>query len=214
MRRLPVYLLLDTSGSMSGEPIEAVKNGMKILHSALRKEPQAMEIAFLSVITFDSDVRQVVPLTELSSFIPPEVQASGGTSMGGALELVVQCADREVTKNTPQEKGDWKPLVFLMTDGSPTDNVAKALPTFKAFKWGTVVACGAGHSVDTMVLQDIAGANVLMLDVADTQSISAFFKYVSTSIAVSSKKLDSGGSELKGIGDLPPPPPEISLLKF
>ncbi len=54
MRRLPVYLLLDTSGSMGGEPIEAVKNGVQVMISSLRQNPQAIETAFLSVITFDS----------------------------------------------------------------------------------------------------------------------------------------------------------------
>ncbi|MGH8473151.1 MAG: VWA domain-containing protein, partial [Gammaproteobacteria bacterium] len=64
MRRLPVYLVLDTSGSMSGEPIEAVKNGVQILVSTLRQDPYALETAFLSVITFDSSAKQVVPLTD------------------------------------------------------------------------------------------------------------------------------------------------------
>lgn len=52
MRRLPVYLLLDTSGSMTGEPIEGVKNGVQMLVSALRQDPYALETAFLSVIAF------------------------------------------------------------------------------------------------------------------------------------------------------------------
>ena len=46
MRRLPVFLVLDTSGSMSGEPIQAVKNGVQMLVSALRQDPQALETAF------------------------------------------------------------------------------------------------------------------------------------------------------------------------
>ena len=52
MRRLPVYLLLDTSGSMMGEPIEAVKNGVEILVSSLRQDPYALETAHLSIISF------------------------------------------------------------------------------------------------------------------------------------------------------------------
>jgi uncharacterized protein with von Willebrand factor type A (vWA) domain len=66
MRRLPVYLLLDTSGSMTGEPIEAVKNGVQVMISSLRQNPQAIETAFISIITFDSVAKQVVPLTDLA----------------------------------------------------------------------------------------------------------------------------------------------------
>ena len=50
MRRLPVYLLLDTSGSMYGEPIEAVKNGVQTLISTLRSDPYALETAYISII--------------------------------------------------------------------------------------------------------------------------------------------------------------------
>ena len=53
-RRLPVYLVLDVSGSMSGEPIEAVRMGLKQLLSDLQDNPQALETVWLSVITFGS----------------------------------------------------------------------------------------------------------------------------------------------------------------
>ncbi len=62
MRRLPVYLLLDTSGSMYGEPIEAVKNGVQTLISTLRSDPYALETAYISIITFNSTAQQVSPL--------------------------------------------------------------------------------------------------------------------------------------------------------
>ena len=59
MRRLPVYLLLDTSGSMMGEPIEAVKNGVDTLVSSLRQDPYALETAHLSIISFDTHAKQI-----------------------------------------------------------------------------------------------------------------------------------------------------------
>ncbi|MDR9778019.1 VWA domain-containing protein, partial [Rhizobium hidalgonense] len=73
MRRLPVYLLLDTSGSMHGEAIEAVKNGVQILLSTLRQDPYALETAYLSIISFDTTAKQLVPLTELAAFQAPEI---------------------------------------------------------------------------------------------------------------------------------------------
>ncbi|NMD01298.1 MAG: VWA domain-containing protein, partial [Bacteroidales bacterium] len=112
MRRLPVYLVLDISGSMAGEPIEAVKNGVQVLVSTLRQDPYALETAFLSVITFDSSARQVVPLTELSMFQMPDIQATGTTALGEALSLLANKVSTEVTKSTAEVKGDWKPLVF------------------------------------------------------------------------------------------------------
>jgi uncharacterized protein YegL len=211
MRRLPVYLVLDTSGSMLGEPIEATKNGVQTLLSSLRKDPHALETAYLSVITFSTDAHQVVPLTDLSSFQEPVLNAQGTTSLGEALILLSQCIDREVAKTTPEQKGDWKPLVFFMTDGQPTDDWQKGLNEFKKRKTGTVVACAAGTGADTNVLKQIT-ENVVMLDTADSGTISAYFKWVSSSITMSSKKVESTGSEVGSLSELPPPPPEVNVV--
>ncbi|MDR1451185.1 MAG: VWA domain-containing protein [Helicobacteraceae bacterium] len=210
-RRLPVYLLLDTSGSMSGEPIEAVKNGVQILHSTLRQDPYALETAYLSVITFDSSAKQLVPLTELSAFRQPSISASGTTALGEALSLLASRIESEVTKTTPEVKGDWKPLVFLMTDGSPTDNVQTGINALRGVKTAIVVACAAGSNADTATLKQITEV-VVSLDTADANTIKAFFKWVSASITTGSQRIDQGQKEIGGLDDLPPPPPEVNIV--
>ncbi|OUL70311.1 vWA domain-containing protein [Paraburkholderia hospita] len=211
MRRLPVYLLLDTSGSMSGEPIEAVKNGVQILVSTLRQDPYALETAYLSVITFDSSAKQVVPLTELSAFQTPNITASGTTALGEALSLLAARIDAEVGKTTAEVKGDWKPLVFIMTDGGPTDDWARGLEKLRKVRTGVVVACAAGQGADTNVLKQITEV-VVSLDTADSSTIKAFFKWVSASVSTGSQKVDQGQKEVTGLGDLPPPPPEVNVV--
>lgn len=211
MRKLPVYLLLDTSGSMGGEPIEAVKNGVQILASTLRQDPYALETAYLSVITFDSAARQVTPLTELAGFQPPSISASGVTELGAGLELLAERIEAEVSKTTADVKGDWKPLIFIMTDGAPTDDWAKGLARLKQVRTGMIVACAAGHGADTTVLKQITEV-VVQLDTADSNTIKAFFKWVSSSVSTGSQKIDQGQKEVAGLGDLPPPPPEVNVV--
>ena len=211
MRRLPVYLLLDTSGSMYGEPIEAVRNGVQVLVSTLRQDPYALETAYLSIITFDSSAKQVTPLTELSSFQEPSIDANGCTVLGEALSLLANCVDREVTKTTADVKGDWKPLVFIMTDGVPTDDLTKGLNEFKKRKFGTVVACAAGAGADTNTLRQIT-ENVVSLDTADSGTIKAFFKWVSASISTGSMKVEEAGQEVGSLSELPPPPAEVNIV--
>lgn len=211
MRRLPVYLLLDTSGSMYGEPIEAVKNGVQVLLSTLRQDPYALETAYLSIITFDSNAQQVTPLTELSAFQQPNLNASGCTALGEALSLLKKCADREVTKTTAEQKGDWKPLVFIMTDGEPTDDLNKGLAEFKKGKWGMVVACAAGAGANTDTLKKITEC-VVSLDTADSATIKAFFKWVSASVSSGSMKVEETGAEATKLSELPPPPPEVNIV--
>lgn len=211
MRKLPVYILLDTSGSMFGEPIEAVKNGLQVLTSTLTSDPYALETAYLSVITFDSNAKQAVPLTEIAAFQPPQLKASGCTALGEALELVSKCAENEVIKTTAEKKGDWKPLVFIMTDGEPTDDIRKGLQDFKNRKWGTVVACAAGAGANTNTLKQIT-ENVVSLDTTDSATIRQFFKWVSASVQANSVKVEEGGGEINSIGELPPPPPEVNIV--
>ncbi len=211
MRRLPVYLLLDTSGSMAGEPIEAMKNGVQVMISSLRQNPQAIETAFLSVITFDSTARQIIPLTDLASFQMVDIKASGTTSLGEALNLVSGCIDREVAKTTTEQKGDWKPLVFIMTDGIPTDNWQSGLSEYKKRKVAYTVACAAGSGADTNILKQIT-ENVVSLDTADSQGISKFFAWVTASIGVTSTKVEDSGKEVKGLNELPPPPSELNIV--
>jgi uncharacterized protein YegL len=211
MRRLPVYLLLDTSGSMNGEPIEAVKNGVQIMINSLRQNPQAIETAFISIITFDSSAKQVVPLTDLASFQVVDIKASGTTALGEALQLVSNCIDREVAKTTMEQKGDWKPLVFIMTDGIPTDNWQSGLSAFKQCKVAYTVACAAGSGADTAVLKQIT-ENVLSLDTADSQSIARFFTWVTASIGVTSTRIEDTGKEVIGLNELPPPPAELNIV--
>ena len=202
MRKLPIYLLLDTSGSMHGEPIEAVKNGVDMLVSTLLSDPYALETAYLSVITFDSAAQQLVPLTELPKFQAPQLQAAGCTALGGALALLAQRIDTEVTTTTAEQKGDWRPLVFIMTDGKPTDDLQFGLEQFRQRKTGMVVACAAGQITP----------NVVQLATADSSTIKAFFKWVSASISTSSKAVENAAKETTSFSELPPPPPEVNIV--
>lgn len=211
MRKLPVYLLLDTSGSMYGEPIEAVKNGVQVLVSTLRQDPYALETAYLSIITFNSSAQQVTPLTELSAFQQPTLEASGCTALGEALSLLASKVDVEVTKTTIDTKGDWKPLVFIMTDGEPTDDLSKGLEDLKKRKLGIVVACAAGQGANTNTLKRITEC-VVQLDTADSATIKSFFKWVSASVSAGSMKVEETCKEVGGLSELPPPPPEVNIV--
>lgn len=203
-RRLPVYLLLDCSGSMTGEPIEAVRQGVKALLSELKGDPQALETAYLSVITFDSSARQISPLKELMLFKEPQLSAGGATALGGALEVLIDCINNEVRKSTETQKGDWRPLVFILTDGAPTDieTFNNAVVKLKSVKAANIIACAAGSNADTTYLKQIT-ESVLMMNTLSAGDMAQFFAWVSSSVKMSSKSLDAvPGAAI----ELPPPP--------
>ena len=119
--------------------------------------------------------------------------------------------DQEVTKTTPEQKGDWKPLVFIMTDGVPTDDINKGITEFKKRKFGMVVACAAGQGADTNVLKQITEC-VVQLDTADSSTIKSFFKWVSASVSAGSMKVEETASDMNTMSELPPPPPEVNIV--
>lgn len=210
MRRLPVYFLLDTSGSMFGEPIQALNNALSGMVNTLRTDPQALDSLWLSIITFDREVKEIVPLTELVQFRLPEITCpqSGPTNTGAALAFVMDRVNKDILRGSETQKGDWKPLLFIFTDGKPSDIALyrEQIAEVKKFNFGAVVGCAAGHLANDALLKELTD-NVVHLDSADSQTLKAFFKWVSETIEQGNKSQGTGEAP-----KLPPPPDEITVV--
>lgn len=210
MRRLPVYMLLDTSGSMQGEPIEAVNSGMETLISALRQDPYALETVHMSVITFDADIKTIVPLTPLEDVVLPQITTprSGPTHLGLALEALGARMTADVLKGSDAAKGDWAPYLFIMTDGKPSDTqlYAEQCVAMRKLGFASIIGCAAGPKAREEDLKPLCD-HVVRLDTMDSNAFAKLFKWVSEVIASGNKSLGTNQNTR-----LPPPPPEINVV--
>ncbi len=202
--------MADVSGSMQGTPIESVKSGIRQLHRDLMGDPQAIESAYLSVLTFANSAQQLVPLTEVAAFNPPDLSASGNTHFGDGLRLLLEVFDRELVRTTAEVKGDWRPLVFILSDGAPTDTewpiYAQQL---RERRPANIIAVACGDQADTQVLKQVTESVIQMQDMSP-DAFKAFFRFVSASVKQTSAKV---GALSDGAGiTLPPPPPGITIV--
>lgn len=195
MRRLPVYLLIDTSESMVGPAIESVRTGLAAMLSALRKNPYALEMGALSIITFGGRAQKATSLTEVYAFQQPELDVKPGTTLGSAISILDQAISTEIVKTTPEQKGDYKPLVFVLTDGQPTDEWRSSFARFKRNNPSVIVyAIGCGDDVDFSILKELT-ENTYSMEQMDADAFAKLFVCISSSIQSASGAIGEQGKQ-------------------
>lgn len=190
MRRLPVFFVLDCSESMVGENLRKMEQGLQSIVAALRSDPHAIETVHLSVIAFAGVARTIVPLIELAAFYPPRLPLGGGTSLGAALDTLMHEIDHQVVRTTAECKGDWKPIVFLMTDGHPTDDPAPAIARWRKThaRAAQLVAVGMGRQTDFSALAHLT-EQVLLFEESRPDDFKRLIDWVSASVVARSQRL-------------------------
>ncbi len=204
MRRLPIYFLIDVSESMVGEPIQQVEEGLSTIIQALKTDPVAIETVWISVIIFAGQAKTIVPLQEIINFYPPKLPIGSGTSLSKGLGHLMFEMRRSIVKTTVERKGDWKPIIFLFTDGVPTDNTKAVIDEWKQ-NWqrsANMVAVSFGAKVNLPLLNELT-ENVLHFNNTDAAAYKQFFKWVTDSVKTSSASVDnnSTGFELAKINN-------------
>lgn len=203
-----VIFLLDTSGSMTGAAIGSVNSAMENVLPELvtMNENNPDNEIRVAVMKFDFDAEWVFGGDEL--LLPEDVKnswndldANGYTSMGAAFEALNE--KLSVSHGfMKRASGSVAPVLFLLSDGAPTDDYQSGLQKLKANNWYKIavrVAVGYSEQCNDDVLREFTGNNETVLHTDDPNELKKLIKF----IAVTSSRVASQGSGLSTDADNP-----------
>ena len=184
MRRLPIYILINTSSSLSNGILQNFKDSINLLVETLQEDPYALETVYMSIITFDSTITRLCSLSPLQSFNPASVKIGTHTSsLGNALLQLSAIIDNELIKTTYEQIGDWKPLIFIFTANDSVIHITKEVEELICHKCGRIIICTKTDSVSSDKYKKITDL-ILPIEPLDKQIIKSQIFWISGSIDV------------------------------
>lgn len=219
--RLPVFLLLDCSGSMYGTKLASVSAGVTAICETLRGDPRSASTVHMSVIWFN-DRAQRTKLVPITAFATPDLQALGLTALGEALTMLNDALDRDLipARTTPQGMvvpGDFRPLVYVLTDGQPSDEWQAAAARLRRRTVHVplhIIGLAIGDDADINQIAQVATV-VLKIDGDLRDRLRDYFDWVAESViqAVEQQRGQQSPAGERDTLALPPVPKTISLSR-
>lgn len=188
---LPVILLLDTSGSMGGQKIDALNQAVDEMITAFKGAGDSETEIDVAVITFGRDVALRQPLTSVAEVRWSDLEADGGTPMGTAIAMAkAMIEDKEVIPARA-----YRPTVVLVSDGQPTDSWEEPLDAFigegRSSKCDRM-AMAIGHDADETVLgKFIRDTEYPLFYAKDAAGLRDAFRFVTMSVTVRTNSQDA-----------------------
>ena len=178
--RCPCILLLDVSGSMSGQPLNELNAGLVTFRDELSADALAMKRVEVGIVTF-GPVKVEAPLTSASTFYPPNLQSQSDTPTGAAITQALNMVEDRKREYKANGISYYRPWVFLITDGKPTDSwksAADAIREGEASKKFAFFAIGV-QGADMETLRQISVREPMSLQ---GLKFGALFSWLSTSL--------------------------------
>ena len=192
-----MFYLIDTSGSMDGTKINSVNTVMDEVCDELLTVGGANAEIRVAALTFDSQCRWMNNSGPVSAedfkWIP--VSANGLTSMGQACRMLNEKLSRSVWLKAPHES--YAPVIFLLSDGGPTDNFESGLAELKNNDWfnnAVKVALAIGQQADKECLAKFTGNMELVVTVNSGKALMNMIRTISVQSAKISSKKGAGGA--------------------
>jgi len=187
-RPLPIILLADISGSMAEDgKINALNHAVREMLSTFASAEEMLAQIHVAVITFGAEARLHLPLAPAASLSWVDMQASGSTPMGGAMELAADVIeDREKIPTRA-----YRPTVVLVSDGQPTDSweagLARLTQQGRAQKADRMALAIGADADEVMLKRFLADPEKKVFRIEDARRIKDFFRLVTMSVTARSR---------------------------
>ena len=201
-KSLVIFFLIDTSGSMKGKKMGELNTVMEELIPEIRRVGEADTEVKVAVLTFSTEVRWMysTPIA-IEDFEWARLRASGVTSMGAAFKELSLRMSRNSYLNSPSLS--FAPVIFLMTDGYPSDDYREGLKELQSnswYKFGLKAALGIGDEANDDVLAEFTGSKDTVVHAYSGTQLAQMIKIIAvTSAQIGSKSMtlsDDSGHEL------------------
>jgi uncharacterized protein YegL len=180
--RCPCVLVVDTSSSMEGEPIEQLNAGLQQLHRELQQDDLASKRVEVAIVSFNSVVTVEQDFVTIERFNPPTLATGGTTSMGAGIEKALDLIEARKAVYRASGMAYYRPWALLITDGAPTDDISRATQRIKEAEANKKVACFAVgvEGADMRCLAEIVVRPPVKLNGLDFRGM---FQWLSASMA-------------------------------
>lgn len=196
---LPIIFVLDTSGSMQGQPISMLNHCMEEVINILGSFAASNSDALLKIgiLKVHSGAHWIQPkgLEEFGDFIYSPLKAGGLTDMGAALTEL----NNKLSRNAflVSTTGRCKPIIIFMTDGQPTDSWEEPLRNLETNnKWyqnSIKIGFAVGDGADVRVLSDIVGNSEAVIQTSDLATFNILLRKVAINSAMIGSKSHVAG---------------------
>lgn len=188
-------LLLDTSGSMTGAPIEQLNNALNQFKLEVCEDNMTRDILDIAIVEFNTDVRLVQPFVPIEYMEPVQLQAGGGTNMAPAIQLAIDMVSERSRFYRRSGTEPYKPWIIMISDGfgGEVSGIAETIRGLEADNKIKFFSLGV-EGYDSKTLHQLSGEKVMKLRGYDFTS---FFNWVNKSMR--SVSLSSPGERPKGV---------------
>ena len=203
-KSLVIFFLIDTSGSMKGKKMGELNTVMEELIPEIRRVGEADTEVKVAVLTFSTDVRWMysTPIP-IEDFEWARLRANGVTSMGAAFKELSLRMSRNSFLNSPSLS--FAPVIFLMTDGYPSDDYSEGLKELQSnswYKFGLKAALGIGNEANDDVLAEFTGSKDTVVHAYSGGQLAQMIKIIAvTSSQIGSKSMTLSDDTGREIGE-------------